>query len=138
MSPEQAKGYRVKGSADQFSVAVMVYRLLTGERPFMGDSRSTVMYKIVHEDPITLNVLNRTIPAGVSAAVMKALGKDPTQRFPTCSPLPPRFEWGWRAGPSSSLLTRMPASARLCSWTRRPPQALPRSLSRRPPPLGPL
>ena len=85
MSPEQAKGYRVKGSADQFSVAVMVYRLLTGERPFMGDSRSTVMYKIVHEDPITLNVLNRTIPAGVSAAVMKALGKDPTQRFPTCS-----------------------------------------------------
>ena len=51
----------------------------------MGDSRSTVMYKIVHEDPITLNVLNRTIPAGVSAAVMKALGKDPTQRFPTCS-----------------------------------------------------
>ena len=85
MSPEQAKGYRVKGSADQFSVAVMVYRLLTGERPFMGDSRSTVMYKIVHEDPITLNVLNRTIPAGVSTAVMKALGKDPTQRFPTCS-----------------------------------------------------
>ncbi len=51
----------------------------------MGDSRSTVMYKIVHEDPITLNVLNRTIPAGVSAAVMKALAKDPTQRFPTCS-----------------------------------------------------
>ena len=85
MAPEQAKGYRVKGSADQFSVAVMVYRLLSGERPFMGDSRSTVMYKIVHEDPITLNVLNRTIPAGVSAAVMKALGKDPTQRFPTCS-----------------------------------------------------
>ena len=85
MAPEQAKGYGVKGSADQFSVAVMMYRLLTGERPFMGDSRSTVMYKIVHEDPITLNVLNRTIPAGVSAAVMKALGKDPTQRFPTCS-----------------------------------------------------
>ena len=84
MAPEQAKGYRVQGSADQFSVAVMVYRLLSGERPFMGDSRSTVMYKIVHEDPITLNVLNRTIPAGVSAAVMKALGKDPTQRFPTC------------------------------------------------------
>ena len=85
MAPEQAKGHPVKGTADQFSVAVMVYRLLTGECPFMGESWSTIMYKVVHEDPIALNVLNRTIPAGVSAAVMKALGKDPTQRFPTCS-----------------------------------------------------
>ena len=85
MAPEQAKGSPVKGTADQFSVAVVAYRLLAGECPFMGESWSTIMYKIVHEDPIALNVLNRTIPAGVSAAVMKALGKDPTQRFPTCS-----------------------------------------------------
>ena len=85
MAPEQAKGSPVKGTADQFSVAVIAYRLLAGECPFMGESWSTIMYKIVHEDPVALNVLNRTIPAGVSAAVMKALGKDPTQRFPTCS-----------------------------------------------------
>ena len=85
MAPEQAKGSPVKGTADQFSVAVIAYRLLAGECPFMGESWSTIMYKIVHEDPVALNVLNRTIPAGVSAAVMKALGKDPAQRFPTCS-----------------------------------------------------
>ena len=85
MAPEQAKGHPVKGTADQFSVAVIVYRLLTGECPFMGESWSTIMYKVVHEDPIALNVLNRTVPAGVNAAVMKALGKDPAQRFPTCS-----------------------------------------------------
>ena len=85
MAPEQAKGHPVKGTADQFSVAVIVYRLLTGECPFMGESWSTIMYKVVHEDPIAPNVLNRTISVGVSAAVMKALGKDPTQRFPTCS-----------------------------------------------------
>ena len=85
MAPEQAKGHPVKGTADQFSVAVIVYRLLTGECPFMGESWSTIMYKVVHEDPIALNVLNRTVPAGVNAAVMKALDKDPAQRFPTCS-----------------------------------------------------
>ena len=78
----------------------------------MGDSRSTVMYKIVHEDPITLNVLNRTVPAGVSAAVMRALGKDPTQRFPTCSAFAAAVRVGLAggtvelpAGPSADLET---------------------------------
>ena len=47
MAPEQALGNRVAGSADQFSVAVMVYQLLSGELPFTGDSLTTVIYKIV-------------------------------------------------------------------------------------------
>ena len=99
MSPEQAKGYPVQGSSDQFSLAVLVYRFVTGERPFTGDSLATLVYKIVHEVPIALNVLNRAVAPRVSAAVMKALDKDPTQRFETCSAFAAAFRAGVVDGP---------------------------------------
>ena len=58
MSPEQVVGETVTGAADQFSVAVMTYQLLTRERPFTGERSSTVLYKIVHEEPVRPHLLN--------------------------------------------------------------------------------
>jgi serine/threonine protein kinase len=85
MSPEQVTGHPVTGASDQFSVAVMTYQLLTGERPFIGDSPTTIMYKIVHEEPVRPKVLNARLPEALDRALMRALDKDPAQRYPSCS-----------------------------------------------------
>jgi serine/threonine protein kinase len=85
MSPEQVTGHPVTGASDQFSVAVMTYQLLTGERPFSGDSPTTIMYKIVHEDPVRPKILNARLPQELDIALMRALDKDPAQRYPVCS-----------------------------------------------------
>jgi serine/threonine-protein kinase len=85
MSPEQVTGHPVTGASDQFSVAVMTYQLLTGERPFSGDSPTTIMYKIVHEEPVRPKVLNARLPEALDIAMMRALEKDPAQRYSTCT-----------------------------------------------------
>ena len=85
MSPEQVTGHPVTGAADQFSIAVLVYELFTGERPFVGDSPTTIMYKIVHEEPVRPKVLNARLPEALDRALLRALEKDPAQRYPTCT-----------------------------------------------------
>ena len=87
MSPEQARGYPITGATDQFAVGVIAYQMLTGDRPFTGDNPSTVMYRIIHEKPIAPATINPMVPAAVSDAVMRALQKNPAERFPTCGEL---------------------------------------------------
>ena len=87
MSPEQAQGNPVTGASDQFAVGVILYRMLTGERPFTGENQTTVMYRIVHEQPIPMNKLNPRISPALNDVVMKALAKDPSQRYPCCNVL---------------------------------------------------
>ncbi len=84
MSPEQALGKTVTGASDQFSLGVVVYRLLTGQRPFTGESMTAVMYQISQVDPPSPSVLDPRLPAGVSRVVMRALSKNPGERFSSC------------------------------------------------------
>ena len=84
MSPEQIKGRPVDGRSDIFSLGVVLYELVTGEKPFPGDSVTTVIYKIVNEDPIPPRELDSAIPAGISAVITRALAKAPISRFHTC------------------------------------------------------
>ena len=81
MSPEQVLGKAVDGRSDLFSVAVILYEMVTGERPFVGQSITTVLYKIVHEDPIAPRRLDGTIHPGLSAIIEKGLAKAPEARF---------------------------------------------------------
>ena len=83
MSPEQVTGHPVSGAADQFSLAVMIYQMLTGERPFTGENPTTIMYKIVHEEPVPPSVLNAMVPGPVDQALIRALDKNPEARYPT-------------------------------------------------------
>src|SRR5579859_2680624 len=77
MSPEQVKGRPVDGRSDIFSLGVLLYEILTGEKPFPGQSITTVIYKIVNEEPIPPRTLNPSIHQGLSDIVMRALAKDP-------------------------------------------------------------
>jgi len=84
MSPEQVKGRAVDGRSDIFSLGVMLYEMVTNEKPFPGQNITTVIYKIVNEDPVPPRQINPTIHPGISAVVMRALEKEPDQRYQNC------------------------------------------------------
>src|SRR4051812_5742282 len=77
MSPEQVQSTTITGGADQFSLAVIVYEALTGEKPFASDSLPTLLYKIVREDPLPPQRLNKTLDPQVDNILRRALAKVP-------------------------------------------------------------
>jgi serine/threonine protein kinase len=84
MSPEQVKGRPVDGRTDIFSLGVVLYEMLTGEKPFPGQSITTVIYKIVNEEPIPPRQLNPSIHPGLNEIVLRALAKEPEVRYQNC------------------------------------------------------
>jgi predicted Ser/Thr protein kinase len=84
MSPEQALGRTLDGRSDIFSLGSILYEMMTGEKAFPGQNVTTVMYKIVHEAPMPLAVLQPGLDPAVEGIVLKALAKHPDQRFQTC------------------------------------------------------
>jgi serine/threonine-protein kinase len=85
MSPEQVQGAETSGWSDQFSLAVVAYEILTGERPFPGEQLSTVVYKIVAEEPVSPQRLNRSLGPAIDGVLRKALSKKPNSRYRTCA-----------------------------------------------------
>jgi serine/threonine-protein kinase len=80
MSPEQFLGLPVDARSDLFSAGVILYQLLTGDRPFTG-SPTTIMQKVLRQDPVEPSVLNPTLSADWDTVVKRALAKKPDQRF---------------------------------------------------------
>jgi len=85
MAPEQVKGEAVDGRADQFALAVVAYRMLTGTTLYGDHSLTTMAYKIVNEPPASVRSRNSTLPAAVDPVVAKALAKAPGDRYRNCS-----------------------------------------------------
>ncbi len=81
MSPEQVKGRTLDGRSDLFSFGVILYEMVTGEKPFTGQNVTTIIYKIVNENPIPPRELDVTIHPGLSAVITRALAKNPDERY---------------------------------------------------------
>lgn len=81
MSPEQLEGVKIDGRSDLFSVGIILYQLLTNERPFAGNNVATLMYQTTHIEPKPVSDFNKNIPASLTYIVRKLLAKDPKKRF---------------------------------------------------------
>src|SRR3954462_7993576 len=83
MAPEQVRGHVLDGRTDLFSFGVMLYEMTTGEKPFAGTNVTTIIYKIIHENPVPPRELDVTIHPGLDKVIMKALAKKPEERYQT-------------------------------------------------------
>src|SRR5579863_5645567 len=87
MSPEQVQGQPVDGRSDQFSLAVIAYEMLTAEKPYTGEHLTTVVYKIVAEEPVPPQRLNPTLGPAIENVLRKGLSKKPDARYASCNEL---------------------------------------------------
>lgn len=85
LSPEQARGEVVDARSDLYSTGCLLYELLTGRPPFTGDSPVSVAYQHVSETPVPPSQVDPGVPAALDPLVMKALAKDPDDRYQTAA-----------------------------------------------------
>ena len=81
MSPEQAEGRPVDSRSDTFSFGVMLYEMITGQRPFRGDTSISILSGILRDDPAPPRQLVSDLPAEVERVILRCLRKDPGRRF---------------------------------------------------------
>ena len=81
LSPEQARGQQVDARSDLYSTGCLLYELLTGRPPFVGDSPVSVAYQHVRENPVPPSQLDPDVPTSIDAIVLKALAKEREQRY---------------------------------------------------------
>jgi serine/threonine protein kinase len=81
MSPEQLNGDAVDGRSDLFSLGVILYTMVTGHRPFQGNSAVTVSFKVVNRDPLAATLLNAELPRGLDFIIDRAIAKEPALRY---------------------------------------------------------
>jgi beta-lactam-binding protein with PASTA domain/predicted Ser/Thr protein kinase len=82
LSPEQAQGHAVSASSDLYSIGIMLYELLTGRVPFDAESAVTIALKQVNDEPVPPRALNANVSPELEGVVLRALQKDPANRFP--------------------------------------------------------
>jgi len=87
MSPEQARGDTVDARSDLFSLGVVLFEMVTGQRPFVGDHDAVVLYNIVNVDPPAPSTVRPEVDADLERIILRLLEKDPAHRYQSASEL---------------------------------------------------
>lgn len=83
MSPEQFTGAAVDTRTDIFSLGAVLYWMCTGEKPFPGDTITAIIFKVLHEKPMSMQQLNPTLPSELDPVLSRAMAKSPDDRYQT-------------------------------------------------------
>ncbi|GLP78596.1 Stk1 family PASTA domain-containing Ser/Thr kinase [Mycobacterium antarcticum] len=131
LSPEQARGETVDARSDVYSLGCVLYEVLTGEPPFVGDSPVAVAYQHVREDPEPPSRRNPDLSPDLDAVVLKALAKNPDNRYQTAADMrtdlirvhsgePPEAPKVFTDADRTSLLSATPGGGRTNPSDRMP------------------
>ncbi|WP_228283233.1 serine/threonine-protein kinase [Marinobacter orientalis] len=85
MSPEQLKGQKVTGASDIYSLGITLYKLVSGETPYQGDTLANLTYQILNKRPKSVREFNPELPNGVVRLINKAIQREPDKRFLSAS-----------------------------------------------------
>jgi eukaryotic-like serine/threonine-protein kinase len=107
LSPEQAQGNELDGRSDIYSLGVVLYEMLTGKRPFEGDSPVTIAYKQVREQARPPSHHNPDIPSPLEAIVLTAMAKRPEDRYSSAALMRRDLE-AFRQGRKVTATTMVP------------------------------
>src|SRR5206468_11113849 len=118
MSPEQIQGHELDGRSDLFSLGVVLYELMTGVRPFEGDSISTIIYRVLYEDPRPPAAHNPALPPDINVILDKALSKEIDRRYATCSEMAFDLNRALAGLPPETLSRPFPGATRPAPTTR--------------------
>ena len=151
-SPEQARGDEVTGASDVYSLGIVLFEMLTGRRPFEADTAAAVALKRLNEDAPTPTAIGKPQPAGLEAIVMRALAREPADRFPDAGAMAEALR-AWRRNPdvvpagvaAAAVVAATPAAGeptvyvppRVTTPADRAPVAPPPSRGTEPPRRGP-
>ena len=83
MSPEQIEGHQLNFQSDMYSLGVVIYELLTGQKPYMAPSLEALLKKIQSQDPTLPSKLRADLPKSIDAVVLRAIAKKPEHRYPS-------------------------------------------------------
>ena len=127
-SPEQARGDQVTGASDVYALAIVLFEMLTGRRPFEADSAAAVALKRLSEDAPTPTAIGHPVAPGLEAILMRALSREQAERYPDAGAFAEALRvWRRDPGPPPRSLRGPPRRP----WQQRRPLANRPSTSRR-------